>query len=126
MPTADVSRVISSFQTGVPWVPKIAVPVCAEACQAPKTAPSGSAAMTSRPASAASSGPTPIVPPHILICSAVSSTSSEAMYGVHATGRRRSAGSRPMPATSLPSSSARTYGPSCCGQGRKSQPNSSR
>lgn len=90
----------------------------------PKTAPLGSETSASRPASSASSGPTPTVPPHERTTSAVRSTSSEAKYGVHAAGSRRSGDSTPIPATGYPSSTARTYGPSGRGPGRNSQPNS--
>ncbi|MBB4712080.1 hypothetical protein BJ965_001962 [Streptomyces luteogriseus] len=124
MATLADSKVSSSFQAGVPGTPDMVVPRCAEACQMPNTAPEGSEPIARRPASAASSGPTPIVPPRLRTVPAVRSTSSEAKYGVHAMGRWRSGGSRPMPATSRPSSRARTYGPSCWGPGWNSQPNS--
>lgn len=54
------------------------VPMCSEPCQTPKTAPPGSEAMASRPASPASIGPTATVPPQERIASAVRSASSVA------------------------------------------------
>ena len=90
----------------------------------PNTAPDGSTAIANRPSSLASSGPMPTVPPHSRTDSAARSTSSAASIVVHDTGR--CGGPAPLADARhpLPSSSASTYVPSCCGPGTNSQPNS--
>lgn len=82
-----------------------------------------SATRASRPASK-SSGPTATVPPRSRMSEAVASALSTPKYVVQDTEVSQSRAMAPMPATSVPFTSARSYGPQREGPGSNSQPSS--
>ena len=73
------SRLMFSFQTIEPGSLARRAPMCWPACQMPKTAPPGSAAIAIRPASMTSIGSIISDPPAALTLAAVSSALSVAM-----------------------------------------------
>jgi hypothetical protein len=112
-----------SFQVSAPGSLAIWMPLCERACQMPKNAPPGSAAIAIRPTSMTSIGSIATWPPASLILRTVSSASAEAMYVVQAGGISAGPIFGPMPATGLPSSSAMEYPPDSGGPSWTSQPN---
>src|ERR1700728_2240342 len=75
-----------SFQVSAPGSLAIWMPLCEPACQMPKNAPPGSAAIAILPTSMTSIGSIATWPPASLILRKVSSASAEAMYVVQAGG----------------------------------------